>query len=104
LRFYEVDNEHLVFYGKSSPDLSNVVLCVVNLDPHHRQVGWLRMPLEEFGIKPDESYQVHDLITGARYLWHGERNYVDLDPANTAAHILLLRRRTKTERDFDYFM
>jgi starch synthase (maltosyl-transferring) len=104
LKFYDVDNEHLVFYGKTSPDLSNVVLCVVNLDPHHRQVGWLRVPIAEFGIEPEESYQVHDLITGARYLWHGERNYVDLDPANSAAHILLLRRRVKTERDFDYFM
>ena len=49
-------------------------------------------------------YQVHDLLSGARYLWHGARNFVQLDPATTPAHIFRLRRRVRTERDFDYFL
>jgi starch synthase (maltosyl-transferring) len=104
LRFHATDNEQVVFYGKSTPDLSNVVLVIVNLDPHHTQSGWVRLPLEEFGLRPGESYQVQDLITGAFYLWNGESNYVSLDPKVAAAHLLRLRKRARTERDFDYFM
>jgi starch synthase (maltosyl-transferring) len=104
LRFYPVDNEQLLFYGKTSPALDNVILVVVNLDPHHAQSGWVRVPLDELGLSPHESYQVHDLLTGARYLWQGETNFVRLDPAVQVAHVLRLRRRLKTERDFDYFM
>jgi starch synthase (maltosyl-transferring) len=103
LRFYPTDNEQLLFYGKTAPDLSNIILVVVNLDPHHPQTGWVRVPLAELGLQPGDSYQAHDLITDARFLWHGEANYVALDPKSTAAHILRVRRRVKTERDFDYF-
>ena len=45
-----------------------------------------------------------DLLGGARYLWHGRRNYVALDPASAPAHIFRVRRRIRTERDFDYFL
>ncbi len=103
LRFYECDNEQILFYGKTTPDLSNVVLVVVNLDPHHTQSGWVRVPLEEFGLRSGEPYQAHDLLTGGRFLWGGERNFVQLDPHAAAAHVLLLRKRLRTERDFDYF-
>jgi starch synthase (maltosyl-transferring) len=103
LRFYPVDNERLLFYGKTTADLSNIILVVVNLDPHHVQSGWVRVPLAELGLRPDEPYQVHDLLTGARFLWTGEANYVQLAP-ELPAHVLRLRRKVKTERDFDYFM
>jgi starch synthase (maltosyl-transferring) len=103
LRFYQTDNEHIIFYGKSTPDLSNVILIVVNLDPHHVQSGWVRVPLGELGLRPDEPYQVHDLLTEAHYLWNGEWNFVRLDPNAAIAHILRLRKRVRTEKDFDYF-
>jgi starch synthase (maltosyl-transferring) len=103
LRFYPTDNEQLLFYGKTAPDLSNIILVVVNLDPHHAQSGWVRVPLAELGLEHSDSYQAHDLITDARFLWHGESNFVLLDPKSAAAHILRVRRRVKTERDFDYF-
>jgi starch synthase (maltosyl-transferring) len=104
LRFYPTDNEQLLFYGKMLPDLSDVILIIVNLDPHHVQSGWVRVPLHELNLGPQDPYQVHDLLTGARYLWYGENNFVQLDPQSAPAHILRLRRRVKTERDFDYFM
>jgi starch synthase (maltosyl-transferring) len=47
---------------------------------------------------------VHDLLTGARYLWHGPRNFVQLDPHYAPAHVFRLRRRVRTEHDFDYFL
>jgi len=103
LRFYPTDNEQLLFYGKSTPDLTDIILVVVNLDPHHTQSGWVRVPLAELGLRHDEPYQVHDLLTDARFLWNGESNFVRLDPHASIAHILRLRKRIRTERDFDYF-
>ncbi len=104
LRFHAVDNEELICYSKQSDDLSNVILVVVNLDPHHTHSGWVDLPLEALGLEMDRPYQVHDLLTDAHYLWHGPRNYVQLNPAIVPAHILRIRRRLRTERDFDYYM
>ncbi len=105
LRFYPCDNDQILFYGKATPDLSNIVLAVVNLDPHHVQSGWVRVPLAELGLAdgPGESFQVHDLIGDARYLWHGESNFVQLDPAASPAQVFRVRRKIKTEKDFDYY-
>ncbi len=104
LRFHEVDNEHLICYSKRTDDLSNVVLVVVNLDPHYTQSGWVEFPLEELGIDPQKPYQMHDLLSDARYLWQGSRNYIELNPRIVPAHIFRMRRRVRTERDFDYYM
>jgi starch synthase (maltosyl-transferring) len=104
LRFHSTDNEQILFYSKTTPDLSNIVLVVVNVDPYHVQSGYVRVPLEEFGLKSSDTYQVQDLLTGANFLWHGEANYISLDPQSAAAHILRLRRKARTEQDFDYFV
>jgi starch synthase (maltosyl-transferring) len=102
--FYDVDNREIVAFTRRSPDLEEAVLVVVNLDPHHAQSGWLSLPLAALGIDAERPFQVHDLLGGARYLWHGPRNFVSLDPESTPAHIFRLRRRVRTERDFDYFL
>jgi len=99
LRFHEVDNEQLICYSKRTDDLSNVVLVVVNLDPHHTQSGWVEFPLEELGIDPPKPYRMHDLLSDAGYLWQGSRNYVELNPQIVPAHILRVRRRVRTERN-----
>jgi starch synthase (maltosyl-transferring) len=104
LRFHEIDNEQLICYSKRTDDHSDVVLVVVNLDPHHTQSGWIEFPLEELGIDPQKPYQMHDLLSDARYLWQGSRNYVELNPQFVPAHIFRIRRRVRTECDFDYYM
>jgi starch synthase (maltosyl-transferring) len=104
LRFHDVNNEQIIAYSKSSEDGSNEVLIVVNLDPHYKQSGFITLPLEELGLDPRQPYQAHDLLTGARYLWHGERNYVELDPQTVPAHIFVIRRKVRTEHDFDYYL
>ena len=106
LRFFPTDNEQIICYGKTTPDLSNVVVVVVNLDPYHTQSGWVRIPAGELGLGSgdDEGYQVHELIGEARYLWHGDSNFVILDPHASPAQVFRVRRKVKTERDFDYYM
>jgi starch synthase (maltosyl-transferring) len=103
LRFHAIDNPQLIAYSKHDDASGNALLVVVNLDPHHRQGGWVDLPLADFAIDATQSYQVHDLLGGARYLWNGARNYVELDPQVQPAHVFRLRRRLRTERDFDYF-
>jgi starch synthase (maltosyl-transferring) len=104
LRFHEITNEQLVCYSKHTDDFSNIVLVVVNLDPHHTQTGWVEFPLEDLGADPQKPYQMQDVLSGARYLWRGTRNYVELNPQVVPAHIFRMRRRVRTERDFDYYM
>ena len=104
LRFHSIDNTQLIAYSKTTEDLSNIILVLVNLDPHYTQSGWLDVPLDDFGLDPHQAFQAHDLITDSRYLWQGTRNYVELNPHIMPAHILRIRRRVRSERDFDYFM
>ena len=103
LRFYSVDNEYLLFYGKTSEDRSNIILVVVNLDPAHTQSGWVNVPIHELGLPPDQPYLVHELLTNDKYIWHGERNYVELNPSVSPAHIFRVRKRMRKETDFDYY-
>jgi len=79
-------------------------MVVVNVDPHHRHSGFVEVPLEELGLEAGQPYQVHDMLSAARYIWYGARNYVEVDPATFPAHIFRLRRRLRTERDFDYYL
>jgi starch synthase (maltosyl-transferring) len=103
LRFHESDNPNLLFYSKSSEDGSNIILVVANLDPFNRQSGWLRLDPALFG-GDTQPFQLHDLLTGVRYIWHGDRNYVDIDPQMGPAQVLRVRRRVRTEREFEYFL
>jgi starch synthase (maltosyl-transferring) len=79
-------------------------VVVVNLDPYFTQSGWIEFPLEEFGLDPQQPYQMHDMLGDGRFLWQGYRNYVEIDPHALPAHIFHIRRKLRTERDFDYFM
>src|SRR5271166_6219276 len=47
LRFYDVDNDALICYGKSTPDMTNLIVVIVNLDPSHTHSGWARLPVQD---------------------------------------------------------
>jgi len=104
LRFHSIDNDALVCYSKTSDDLNNIILVVVSLDPHHTHSGWLKFPVSEFGMHAHDSFQVHDLISGAHFLWSDEYNFVEVNPGVMPVHIFKVRRKLRSERDFDYFM
>jgi starch synthase (maltosyl-transferring) len=38
-------------------------------------------------MRPDQPYQVHDLLGDARYTWQAPWNYVELDPNVVPAHV-----------------
>jgi starch synthase (maltosyl-transferring) len=104
LRFHRIENDQLLAYSKAAPDGSDLMLVVVNLDPNHRQSGFLELPLAELGLDARAPFQAHDLLTGAHFFWSGNTSYVELDPKVMPAHIFRLKRKVRSEHDFDYFL
>lgn len=104
LRFYYAENDNVLFYGKMTESLDNIILVVVNLDPYQRHDSYIHVPVEEFGWLENDTYQVHDLLYDERYLWRGTRNFVMLDPHTKPAHIFRIRRWISREENFDYYM
>jgi starch synthase (maltosyl-transferring) len=80
-----------------------VILVVVNLDPNYTQAGWTGLNREALGVEPLKPFQVHDLLTGAHYIWNGPRNYVELNPHRMPAHVFRVLSGLHTERDFVTF-
>lgn len=104
LTFHPTDNPSLLCYSKASPDGSNVVLTVVNLDPVHTQAGWVALDLASLNLTDREPFQVYDQLADRRYLWQGSSNYIELIPDELPAHIFRILRRVRTEKDFDYYL
>jgi starch synthase (maltosyl-transferring) len=98
LRFCHADNDSIIFYVKMSPARDNIILVVVNLDPDSKQHSYVDVPIEDFGSMDGDVYQVHDLLSDARYIWHGRRNYVELDPEVQPAHVFRVRRWIEHDR------
>ncbi|MFH9490299.1 alpha-1,4-glucan--maltose-1-phosphate maltosyltransferase [Streptomyces halstedii] len=88
VHFHPVDNEALIAYSKRSG--SNIVLVVVNLDPHHTQEATVSLDMPPLGLDRHESVPVRDELTGDTYHW-GRTFYVRLEPGATPAHIAVLR-------------
>jgi starch synthase (maltosyl-transferring) len=98
LRFYEADDENVLFYGKMTPDLSNIILIAVNLDPFEPHDSMLEFPLEEMGIGADDTFEVEELLSGARHLWRGQVQRVRLEPDSPAA---IFRVHAWTKVDYE---
>jgi len=104
LYFCRIDNDQLIAYLKIDARSGNVILTVVNLDPHQPQSGWVDLDIDALKLDTEQPYQVHDLLSEQRYIWRGRHNYVMLDPQRAPAHVFRLRRRVRREQDFDYYL
>jgi starch synthase (maltosyl-transferring) len=104
LHFCKIDNDQLIAYLKIDAASGNAILTVVNLDPHQPQSGWVDLDVDALKLDAEQPYQVHDLLSDQRYLWRGRRNYVMLEPHRAPAHVFRLRRRVRSEQDFDYYL
>jgi starch synthase (maltosyl-transferring) len=90
LRFHATDNDQIIAYSKTSPDGSDRILTIVNLDPHHMQHGHIDVP--DAGGS-DDLFEARDLLDDARYVWRRGLNYVRFDPDIRQGHILWLPTR-----------
>jgi starch synthase (maltosyl-transferring) len=93
LVFHWSENPQLIVYSKCTADRENMILCVVCLDAANAQSGWIGLNLGELGIGETEGYDVYDLLADRSFAWRGSRNYVELRPWETPAHVFEIRRR-----------
>src|SRR5437879_6289788 len=68
LRFHQADSPHVLFYSRMTEGRDNVVLVTVNLDPFAVHEAPLHLPLDELGLTPDDTYEIHELLTDSRAL------------------------------------
>ena len=104
LRFHPADSAHVLFYGRWTEGRDNVILVAVNLDPFSPHEATLHLPLEELGLAPDDTYEIHELLTEGRALGRGPRQTVTLDPQVSPARIYRIERWRRREQDFQYFI
>ncbi|MBF0095319.1 MAG: alpha-1,4-glucan--maltose-1-phosphate maltosyltransferase, partial [Alphaproteobacteria bacterium] len=88
LRFHTAHDDNILFYGKMTPDRSNMIFIVVNLNPFDTHETDIVMPLHDMGLTEQDNYAVEELLTGAKHLWSGSHQRVRLDPATNPAMIL----------------
>ncbi len=91
LRITDSTNPDITAYVKATPAMDNVLLVVVNVNPYSVKEGTVTLPCMFYNGGPGDTYYVTDLLTGSRYEWRGEVNYVRLDPFFLPAHILRIR-------------
>jgi len=103
VKFYQVENDYLLFYIKTTDDLTNVVAVIVNLDPFTPQTGKVHFPVQALGINSEEPYLLQDLLGEERFLWSGAQNFITVDPSRTPAFVFRLHKQFNRENSFDYY-
>src|SRR5438105_13450996 len=58
LRFLDCADPNLLAYAKATADRSNIVVAVVNLDPHGVHGGDIGLPLAESGLSGQQDFSV----------------------------------------------
>lgn len=96
LRFHETKNSALLAYSKARE--TNLIVVVVNLDPHDAQEGQLILPPDDVGLPPDEEFPVRDVLRDTEHTWQGDRHYLNLSP-EAPAHIFKMEREAPVEVD-----
>ena len=88
VRFHGAANENFLVFTKGHRDEGDLVLVVVNTDPHNAQETTLALDLGAVGMGWMGPYTVTDELTGESYMWEGPNPYVRLDPARgQVAHV-----------------
>ena len=90
LQFCTIHQPNLLAYLKATPDLSDIFLIVVNLDPHQRHSGYVQLPKESLGLRDRVNIKIHDIMTDEHYTWTQDWNYVELDPFKMPFHLFKL--------------
>jgi starch synthase (maltosyl-transferring) len=85
---HSTDDDGILAFSKVAG--SDVVIVVVNLDPHATRETMVHLDLAALGLEPGSSFAVHDEVSGEDWHW-GADNYVRLDPHVEPAHVLTVR-------------
>lgn len=87
VQFCAIENSNIIAYLKATDDLSNIILVVVNLDPHGQQNGYVQVPKERLKLGDKINLKLHDLMTDEHYTWTQEWNYIQINPFKMPFHL-----------------
>ncbi|MHB2022527.1 MAG: alpha-1,4-glucan--maltose-1-phosphate maltosyltransferase [Mycobacteriales bacterium] len=93
VRFHSADVPEIMAWSKSEPSAdgaSDVVLVVINLDPHSVREATVSLDMPALGADWQDTISVHDELSGETYRW-GAHNYVRLDPFVSPAHVFTVQ-------------
>lgn len=90
----ETSNEQVMAYVKQDVENENTLLVVINLDPHHPHSAFVKVPVEQIGLKWQQPYYVNDLLSEGQYRWQDESNFVILNPNDMPAHIFVIEQQS----------
>lgn len=90
VQFCAIENPNLIAYLKATDDLSNIILTVVNLDPHGQQSGYVNLPKDRLKLGDKINVKLHDLVTDEHYTWTQDWNFVQLNPHKMPFHLFKL--------------
>jgi len=79
-RVLPAHDDNIIYYAKPAPDGTDMILVMVNLDPHNAHECDFEIPLWELGEPDDGSVAVEDLAGGYRFRWHGKVQRIRLEP------------------------
>jgi starch synthase (maltosyl-transferring) len=82
------DDENVLVFSKRRED--DVVLVVINLDPHATRETMVHLDMPSLGLGWHDSFIATDEVTGEEWSW-SQHNYVRLDPGHEPAHIITVR-------------
>jgi starch synthase (maltosyl-transferring) len=91
ISFHNAFNDQILYFSKAAPDLQNVILVAVNLDPRFPQECDIEVPLWLWGRSDAASVAVTDLMGGDQFTWTGKMQHIRLDPAVTPFAIWRVR-------------
>jgi starch synthase (maltosyl-transferring) len=87
LVFHGADHDQMLCYSKCTADFSNRILCIVSLNGYNGISGFVHLNMHALGLDESRPYQVHDLVHGQSYEWHGAHNYAELNPDGVSMHL-----------------
>jgi len=90
LRFLSCSDPNILAYSKVSVDRTNVVIIVVNLDPHAVHEDTVELPLAEFGLTSDVQFVLEEAVSGRAVTCRGVYQRFHLDPETHPALVFRL--------------
>ena len=76
--FHNAFNDQIIYFSKSAPGESSLILVAVSLDPFGPQQATFEVPLWLFGLPDWQTLDVDDLLTDQHFKWTGKLQHMRL--------------------------
>jgi starch synthase (maltosyl-transferring) len=93
LRFLNCGDPNILGYAKITADRTNIVIVVVNLDPHNAHEDTVEMPLGDFGLGLNAAYALEEAFSRQAVACRGAYQRFHLDPETNPVLLFQLQRQ-----------